>query len=148
MADHATVLYNAECPICSREVGLYRREAEARGAALRFETLTEGAPERHGLTRDEAARRLHVVRGGEVLSGLEAFRALWAALPRTAWLSRLTGLPVLRPLVDLVYDRLAAPLLYAMHRRRMRRAGGLRRGPVGVGSDPCSRSSTTSTPRS
>ena len=148
MADHATVLYNAECPICSREVDLYRREAEARGAPLRFEPLTEGAPERHGLTPDEAARRLHVVRGGEVLSGVEAFRALWAALPRTAWLARATGLPGVRPVVELLYDRVAAPLLYATHRRRLRRSGGLPGRTQRVGSPPCSRSSTTSTPPS
>ena len=119
-----TVLYNAECPICSREIALYRREAEARGVPLRFETLTEGAPERLGLTRDEAARRLHVVRDGRLLSGLEAFRALWAALPRTAWLARLTGLPGLRGAAALLYDRAAAPLLHALHRRRERRRGG------------------------
>lgn len=124
-APTATVLYNAECPICAREIGFYRREAEARGAALRFEPLTEGAPERHGLTPDEAARRLHVVRGGEVLSGIEAFRALWAALPRTAALARITGLPVLRQLAGFLYEHAAAPALHAMHLRRVRRGGGL-----------------------
>ena len=115
-----TVLYNAECPICSREVALYRRQAEAAGAPVRFEGLADGAPERHGLTPEAAARRLHVARGGEVLSGLEAFRALWAALPHTAWLARLTGLPVVGPLAAWSYDRAAAPLLHAMHRRRRR----------------------------
>lgn len=84
MTERTTVLYNAECPICSREIDLYRREARSSGMPLRFEPLTEGAPERHGLTPDEAARRLHVVRDGAVLSGFDAFRALWAALPRTA----------------------------------------------------------------
>jgi predicted DCC family thiol-disulfide oxidoreductase YuxK len=121
MSEPATVLYNAECPICSREVDAYRRAAEASGSALRFETLTEGAPERHGLTRDEAARRLHVVRDGELLSGADAFRALWAELPRTRWLARLTGLPGVRQATGLLYDRLAAPVLYMMHRRRTRR---------------------------
>ena len=121
----ATVLFNTECPVCSREIGAYRRHAEATGAALRFEPLTQGAPERHGLTPDEAARRLHVVRDGAVLSGLDAFAVLWASLPRTAWLARLVGMPVVRPLVALLYDRLAAPLLHAMHRRRTRGRGPL-----------------------
>lgn len=120
-----TVLYNAECPICSREIALYRREAEARGLPLRFEGLEGGAPERLGLTPDEAARRLHVVRDGRVLSGLDAFRALWAALPRTAWLARLTGRRGVGAAAGVLYERVAAPLLYAMHRRRAaRRARG------------------------
>ena len=117
----ATVLYNDECPICSREIALYRRAAERDGAALAFEGISGGAPARHGLSPDEAARRLHVLRGGEVVSGLEAFRAVWAALPRTAWLARLTGLPVVRPIAALAYDRIAAPALHALHRRRLAR---------------------------
>lgn len=120
-----TVLYNAECPICSREIALYRREAEARGLPLRFEGLDGGGAERLGLTPEEAARRLHVVRDGRVLSGLDAFRALWAALPRTAWLARLTGRRGVGAAAGVLYERVAAPLLYAMHRRRAaRRARG------------------------
>lgn len=128
MQGDLTVIYNDECPICSREVSAYRRSAERHGAPLAFEPLTTGAPERAGLAPDEAARRLHVVRDGEVLSGLDAFRALWAALPGLGWLARLTGLPVVRPLAALIYDRAAAPLLHAMHRRRVARRSGSMRG--------------------
>jgi predicted DCC family thiol-disulfide oxidoreductase YuxK len=74
-----------------------------------------------GLTEDEAARRLHVMQDGKVLSGLAAFRAIWAGLPRWRWLARLTGLPVIRPAMAFLYDRIAAPMLYRAHLRRQRR---------------------------
>lgn len=111
------VLYNDTCPICSREVAAYARAEGAEG--VRFDRLDRAAA--WGLTADQAAARFHVRQGDRLLSGLPAFRALWAALPRWRWLARLTGLPVVRPVLAFAYDRAAAPALYALHRRRQRR---------------------------
>ena len=117
-----TVLYNGSCPICSREIAAYRRHAADTGLPLDFRDLGTEDLSRWGVTEDEAARRLHVAHEGRVLTGLDAFRMLWGAMPRFAWLAWLTGLPLIRPLARLVYDRVAAPALYALHRRRRRRA--------------------------
>lgn len=118
--DDTRILYNDTCPLCRFEVGHYRAAATRDGAPLRFDTLQEAA--RWGLTEDQAARRLHVLQDGNLLSGLEAFRAIWAALPRWRWLARVTGWPVIRPVVTVLYDRIAAPLLYRAHRRRQAKA--------------------------
>lgn len=118
-----TVIYNDTCPICSREVGAYRREAEAAGCAIGFDGLDNADLAGFGLDREGAARQFHVVRDGKLLAGLDAFLALWAALPRWAWLARAIDRPVVRPAARFVYDRLAAPALYAMDRRRRRRRG-------------------------
>lgn len=120
MTDEDTrILYNDTCPLCRFEIDHYRAAASRDGAPLRFDRLEEAA--RWGLTEDEAARRLHVLRDGRLLSGLEAFRAIWAGLPRWRWLARVTGLPVIRPAIAFLYDRIAAPLLYRAHLRRQRR---------------------------
>jgi predicted DCC family thiol-disulfide oxidoreductase YuxK len=113
------VLYNDSCPVCSREIAVYRRAA---GDGVAFEPLSCAAD--WGLTEDQAARRLHVRQGGQVLSGVEAFRALWAAVPGWGWAARLAGLPAVRGLLALAYDRVAAPLLYRAHRRRQARGAG------------------------
>lgn len=112
------VIYNDTCPICAREVGAYRRAAQAAGAPVAFDGLDTADLAAHGLTRDTAARRFHVVRGGRLLSGVDAFAALWAELPRWRWLSRVVALPGIRQMAGLAYDHAAAPLLYALHRRR------------------------------
>lgn len=120
MSDEDTrILYNDTCPLCRFEIDHYRIAATRDGAPLRFDRLEDAA--RWGLTEDEAARRLHVLHQGRLLSGLEAFRTIWAGLPRWRWLSRLTGLPVIRPVLTVLYDRIAAPLLYRAHLRRQRR---------------------------
>jgi predicted DCC family thiol-disulfide oxidoreductase YuxK len=117
------VLYNGECPICSREIRSYEAQAERAGRPIAFDALGSEEAERWGIGRDAAARRLHVRRGGETLEGLDAFVALWEELPRLRWLARAVSLPGLRPLVEVIYERAAAPLLYAMDRRRRRRGG-------------------------
>lgn len=119
MSDDIRVLYNDTCPLCRWEVGHYRRAAE--GGPMAFDPLDRAAD--WGLTPDQAARALHVRQGDTTLRGLEAFRAIWAELPRWRWLARLTGLPVLRPAVAFLYDRVAAPLLYRAHLRRQARKG-------------------------
>jgi predicted DCC family thiol-disulfide oxidoreductase YuxK len=113
-----SVIYNETCPICSREVGQYARAARDAGAAIEFLGLAEADLCQHGLDRDSAARAFHVVRDGRLMSGVDAFVALWAELPRWRWLSRIVSLPVIRPVAGVLYDNIAAPALYALHRRR------------------------------
>jgi predicted DCC family thiol-disulfide oxidoreductase YuxK len=119
MTDETRVLYNETCPVCRFEIDAYRRRAVAQGLPIRFDPLNHAAD--WGLTPDQAARELHVWQDGRVLSGLQAFRALWAALPGWRWLARVTGWPLVRPLADGLYRGVAAPLLYRAHLRRVRR---------------------------
>ena len=115
------VLYNGDCPICSREIASYASYADTAGLPLRFETLQDSDLARWGVDAEAAASRLHVLKDGTVYEGLEAFQVLWAEMPRCAWLAHLTDLPVTRPVARRIYDHVLAPLLYWMHRRRMRR---------------------------
>jgi predicted DCC family thiol-disulfide oxidoreductase YuxK len=114
------VLHNDTCPICSREVAAYARQAERAGVTLEIDGL-DAAPD-WGLDRDAAARTFRVEQDGRIHEGLDAFRLLWAQLPGWRWLARLTGLPGIYWLADRGYRYLAAPALHAMHRRRHQRA--------------------------
>lgn len=112
------VLYNETCPVCRFEIDGYRRRAVADGLPIRFDQLDQASD--WGLTPDQAARELHVWQDGRVLSGMPAFRALWQAMPRWRWLARASGWPVVRPVADWAYARVAAPILYRAHLRRQR----------------------------
>ncbi len=112
------ILYNGRCPICSAEIAAYRRQAEAAEAPLRFIDLHKTDTRDWGLTPDQAMRRFHARRGGQIVSGFAAFLTLWRELPRMRWLARLLDRPVLRPLADFGYNRAAAPALYRLHKRR------------------------------
>jgi predicted DCC family thiol-disulfide oxidoreductase YuxK len=118
------ILYNDRCPICRAEIAHYRKRAEASAAPLVFEDLNTADLGGWRLTPDQAKRRLHAaLPDGQIISGIPAFAAIWAALPGMGWLARLVMLPGLRHLADLAYNRLAAPWLY--HRQLRHEARGL-----------------------
>lgn len=119
--ENMRVIFNNSCPVCAREVGHYRRAAEAANLPISFHGIDAPEATACGLDRDAAARRFHVVKEGRVLSGVDAFAALWSELPRWRWLARVVSWPVIRPLAALAYDHVASPALYALHRRRVRR---------------------------
>ena len=117
------VLYNDTCPICAHEIGIYARAAQqGAGPDMQFCPLSDAAS--FGLDSDTAAQQLHVMQGGTLLVGVDAFIAIWAALPRWAWAARLASLPVIRTALGFVYSRIAAPILYQSHLRRKRKAQG------------------------
>lgn len=121
MSDETTVIFNNSCPICSREIGIYRTRAKAHDLPIGFTGLTNSDLDAYGLTPDMAARRLYLIQNGKRISGVDAFIVLWRALPGFGWLARIVATPGIRHVAYLVYDYLLAPMLYAMHLRRERR---------------------------
>ncbi len=119
MADETRVLYNETCPVCRFEINGYARRVAADGLPVRFETLDQA--QAWGITAQDAARRLHVIHQGQLLSGMAAFRALWSQMPRWRWLAWLTSLPLIAPLTDVIYERGLAAILYRAHLRRLLR---------------------------
>ncbi len=112
------VLYNESCPICSREIKHYARLAEDGDLPLAFDGLGDAAAD-WGIEAETAAKRIHVQQGDRLLVGVPAFLAMWAEIPRYRWLAKVVGAPVIRPIVTVIYDWILAPVLYAMHKRRV-----------------------------
>jgi predicted DCC family thiol-disulfide oxidoreductase YuxK len=97
------LLYDGECPFCSREVQWLKRRDRAGQLALEDIAAPEFDPARYGLTRQQVAGVLYgVLPDGRVVSRLETFRLAYAAVG-LGWLLRPTGWPILRPICDLGY---------------------------------------------
>ena len=118
------VLYNAECPVCRAEIDHYAAHTAARDLPIRFDDLNGPDIALWGVSPDDAARRLHVLRDGRVFAGIDGFRLLWQAMPRYRWLARVSGWPGVRWAANLIYERIAAPALYRAHLRRSARQAG------------------------
>lgn len=127
-----TVCYNGSCPICSREIAVYRRKAEARGVPARWIDVSEppsrsraalevcGMPA--GVDREGLLKRMHAVgRDGRPVAGIDAFLVVWRALPGYGWLGRLAALPGIKPVLGWLYDNVAAKAIYRWHKRRERK---------------------------
>lgn len=97
------VYYDGGCPVCSREIALYR----SRPGAERFEWVDVSAPGAQlgsGLTPRAALARMHVrTRDGALLQGAAAFAAMWRLMPGFRWLGRLVATPPLGVLAEAGY---------------------------------------------
>jgi predicted DCC family thiol-disulfide oxidoreductase YuxK len=118
-----SVLFNANCPVCSFEIGHYARYCRDTGLPIRFDDLNSDARAGWGIDADTAARRLYVLHQGQLTSGIPAFLVLWARMPRYRWLARIVGLPGVRQIASALYDLVLAPAIYRWHLRRLRRQG-------------------------
>lgn len=77
-----TLLYDGDCPLCSREVAMLRRRDRARGAlALVDIAAADFDPTRYGRARETLMARIHgVLPDGTVIEGMEVFRRAYAAV--------------------------------------------------------------------
>jgi predicted DCC family thiol-disulfide oxidoreductase YuxK len=112
-AQPLTLFYDGLCPLCSREIAHYRRHLPDQAASFLDITGPDFDARQHGLDPGDVQRVMHVKVGAEVRTGVDAFVAIWDAIPRYRWAARLARLPVVRPLLGLGYALFARvrPLL-------------------------------------
>lgn len=119
-----TTFYNGACPVCGAEIRHYKRLSRKQGLGLIWCDISRDRfiLPRLGLEHDDVKRRLHVIDGaGQMHVGVDAFVALWSAMPRYHWLARLLRRPAIHTAAAWLYDRVLAPILFAMNKRRERR---------------------------
>jgi predicted DCC family thiol-disulfide oxidoreductase YuxK len=122
MSAQLTVWYNTKCPVCNGGIDWQRNRLvqAARAGVIEFRdiNLEPDALSRFGAGLEDVRRRLHAVdAGGRLHVGADCAIAVWRLTPGDAWLARLVGLPVIRPIARVAYDRFA-DLLYAWNRRK------------------------------
>lgn len=99
-----TLYFDGACPVCAREVAMYRSQPGAE--AVEWVDITRSQPVDlgPGLSPAMAMERLHLRRpDGSLVSGAEAFTELWKSLPRWSWLGRLMGSGVALRLLEAGY---------------------------------------------
>lgn len=98
-----TVLYDGACPLCRREIDVYR--ALTPRQPLVFSDISQAnalLPE--GLSREQLLARFHVRHpDGRLDSGASAFIALWSRLPGWRWLAMLGRIPGMRWVMEGMY---------------------------------------------
>lgn len=101
-----TVLYDGACSLCRREIGVYRGLQPLRPESpLCFADVSDASlalpPD---TTREQLLARFHVLsQNGQLLSGAQAFLALWAALPGWRWLALAGRLPGMAWVMERTY---------------------------------------------
>lgn len=98
------VLYDGECPLCTREIRFLERRDRGRGL-IQFEDIASSRfdPARYDLELPLLMARIHgVLPNGEIVEGVEVFRQAYGAVG-LGWLVAPTRWPILRGLTDRAY---------------------------------------------
>jgi predicted DCC family thiol-disulfide oxidoreductase YuxK len=97
-----TVWFDGDCPLCAREIALMRRLD--RRAAITFVDVS-GAVGKCLVERRELLARFHAEENGRLVSGAEAFAAMWRAIPVLRPLGLLARNPTVLDLLERGYLR-------------------------------------------
>ena len=107
-----TILFNGDCEICSKEIFVYRSYGISEGLPLDFKDINVTDLNPFGLTRDETARQLHVIKNSELFVGVKAFIVLWNEMPKYRFLAKIFSLPGLAKIAQFFYYHVISRYLY------------------------------------
>ena len=118
------VMFDGSCPLCRREVGLYR-DLKASSPIQWVDVSDPALALLPSTERAAYMARFHVrTPDGVLLSGAAAFVALWLTLPGWRWLGRFGSLPGMTYVLEYCYRGFlhGRPLIQRLV-RRLERAG-------------------------
>ena len=118
---YTTVLFNGDCKICNKEICVYQTYGAGRGLPIDFKDINAIDLAPFGLTRNETARQLHVIKNYELFKGVKAFVVLWNEMPRYRFLAKIFSLPVVMDLAQFFYYQILARYLYARDIKRLKK---------------------------
>jgi predicted DCC family thiol-disulfide oxidoreductase YuxK len=97
------LLYDGDCPLCSREVAFLRGRDPRRAIVFEDIAASDFDATRYGLDRQRVMARIHgVLPDGTVIEGMEVFRRAYAAVG-LGWLLAPSRWPGLGRLFDAAY---------------------------------------------
>lgn len=101
-----TVWHDGACPLCRREIAVFRRLDKA--GRIAFVDVSGDGPAACPIDRETMLARFHAREDGRMLSGAAAFAAMWRAIP------------VLRPIGLAARNRFVLAILDTAYARFLR----------------------------
>lgn len=109
------LLYDGECPLCIKEVNFLLKKDAGRGL-VKFIDISEKTynPEDNGgIDYETAMGRIHgILANGEIIKNVAVFREIYEILGM-GWVYKITKIPLIGKLVDLIYE------IWADHRLKL-----------------------------
>lgn len=102
--DALTVYYDGSCPVCSREIAMYRRQTGADRCVWIDAAACPEGDLGADLTRGLALSKIHVRRAdGGLVDGVRGFALMWLAMPKFAWAGRIASWGPFPVVLDAAY---------------------------------------------
>lgn len=103
ISDQTTVYFDGSCPLCVREIAIYKNNKSAEVAFIDVSAVDYADDD---LDQAKAMARFHVRQAdGTLLDGGEAFIALWEKTPRFKWLAVLFKPLFMVKIANVAYDK-------------------------------------------
>lgn len=120
MIPKRTIFFDGLCPLCSREIALFKRRVTDGSLAFVDIAAPGFVAAEYGLDPIAVHETMHVRDevNGRMLTGIDALAGMWECVPGFRWMAAMTRLPILRPLCRLGY-RLFAWIRPRLPRRRL-----------------------------
>ena len=100
-----TVYFDGLCRACSMEIDYYRKQKGSDRIDFVDIMSPEFSAESHGLDPRKVHRVMHVRSADGVLhEGVDAFRAIWAELPRYRFMTKVADSKAVRPFLEAGYQ--------------------------------------------
>ena len=96
-----TIWFDGSCPLCTREIMLMKR-LDRRGAIDFIDVAASGVAD-CPVDRNELLARFHARENGVLLSGADAFAAMWRAIPLLRPVGLLARIPLVLALMERGY---------------------------------------------
>ncbi len=123
--EEVKVYYNEQCPVCNFEVSHYKRSAKVDECSIEFNDINKDKEilSMYRLSHADVKRRMYAHdENGKLVSGIDAFLAIWRRLPKYNFLAKIISLPLVYCLADLVYEVIMVPVLAYFNERRSRKS--------------------------
>ena len=117
--EKTVVFYDGDCPLCSSEIQLYKKNTKP-GSVQFIDVALPSVNLPDNLNRKTALSRFHVMnRNGELLSGALAFSELWKQMPRWSWIGYIASRPFISGVLEVGYNLFLKfrPLLVQIYKR-------------------------------
>ena len=102
-AAKTVVFYDGSCPLCEKEIGIYRGH-DIKGVLSFVDVSNPNATLPEVLDREKAMSRFHVrTQNGHMVSGAAAFIEVWQQLRGWRWAAKLSTIPGLTTTLEFAY---------------------------------------------
>ncbi len=97
------VLFDGSCPLCKKEIGLYRN-SDVLNKLCFVDISDQNITIPSNIDRNVAMSRFHVVSlDGQILSGVSGFIEVWQNLRGWRWLAKIALIPCVVQIMEVAY---------------------------------------------
>jgi predicted DCC family thiol-disulfide oxidoreductase YuxK len=106
MEQKPTVFYDGNCIICDLEISTYKKQEKL--GLINFIDIQSDEFKKYSnlLSFDDANLKMHVLKNGKLINGVDSFLEIWAILPQKRYkvLAKIISHKYVRPLADIGYN--------------------------------------------